>query len=1035
MDLRETFKNPTPPYRGKPFWSWNGELEPAELRRQIQVMKQMGMGGAFLHSRVGLATEYLGKKWFECIQACIDECRDQNMEAWLYDEDRWPSGPAGGLVTKDPAYRMRYMRMDVLPPAKFKGQTPEMVGVWEARMDGTKVLELAPLPKGKKPSTAKDWRVLTFQVVLQETSSWYNDYTYLDTLSDEAVAKFIEVTHEAYKREVGRDFGSLVPGIFTDEPNYNNFWFQDMLPEEGCLLSMAPWTPKLAKVFKERYGYDIIAKLPELFLNIEGIPVSQARYHFRDCLTHLFSENFTRQIGEWCAANKIQFTGHVLLEDSLRGQTMTVGSTLRQYEHMQAPGIDVLTEYEHIYDTAKQCSSVVNQMGHRWMLSELYGCTGWDFPFEGHKAVGDWQAALGVNLRCQHLSWYTMKGEAKRDYPASIFFQSPWWEHYKVVEDYFSRVHVALTAGKPVRRLLVVHPVESMWVKVMPLFNGIQPWNEQDPNPGVNELDKIMPTLRDWLLQAHIDFDYGDEDMLSRLGGVRKAQDGAQLKLNKADYDAVIVPPQITIRATTLKLLDRFQAAGGTVIFAGDVPAYVDALASVAAQKVAASCTQVPFEAKAVVKAVESKTRFISVQDAKGKEIAPVLYMLRRAGDRQILFLCNTDRKKGFDQVNVSVKGAGRAIEWDPTTGEEFLLDSSQKGGWVSFTTELPASGSRLVVIESAPVKGIARKPKFAEQRRESLKLGKGIQLSEPNVLVLDRPQFRIADGKMQGPLEILKVDAAVRESMGIARRSGMMVQPWARKPLKHEPETPLELRYTFVIEDLPRTPVHLAIETSERFAIKLNGAALKNDNPGEGWWVDPCLQRIRIDPANLRPGKNELVLNITYQSTDGLEAMFITGDFGVRVTGTDCAITAPVESVKLGDWVGQGLPFYGGAVTYRFKAQPAPAKGERVVLSAPDYKGSVVRVLVDGKEAGFLPWAPYELDITPFVKKGEVEIGLQVIGSRRNAFGPLHLVNPTPAWTGPEQFTTTGKEWQENYHLKPCGLLKAPVLSYRAKA
>ena len=36
------------------------------------------------------------------------------MEAWLYDEDRWPSGPAGGLVTKNPSYRFRFLRMHVL---------------------------------------------------------------------------------------------------------------------------------------------------------------------------------------------------------------------------------------------------------------------------------------------------------------------------------------------------------------------------------------------------------------------------------------------------------------------------------------------------------------------------------------------------------------------------------------------------------------------------------------------------------------------------------------------------------------------------------------------------------------------------------------------------------------------------------------------------------------------------------------------------------------------------------------------------------
>ena len=61
--LYATFRDPGNEWRGKPFWSWNGRLEKDELIRQLHVFKEMGMGGAFLHSRVGLKTEYLGPEW------------------------------------------------------------------------------------------------------------------------------------------------------------------------------------------------------------------------------------------------------------------------------------------------------------------------------------------------------------------------------------------------------------------------------------------------------------------------------------------------------------------------------------------------------------------------------------------------------------------------------------------------------------------------------------------------------------------------------------------------------------------------------------------------------------------------------------------------------------------------------------------------------------------------------------------------------------------------------------------------------------
>lgn len=99
------FKSPGPDFRGAPFWAWNAKLEPEELIRQIRLMKEMGLGGFFMHARVGLNTEYLGKEWFECVKACIAEAEKLGMNAWLYDEDRWPSGAAGSFVTREDRFQ------------------------------------------------------------------------------------------------------------------------------------------------------------------------------------------------------------------------------------------------------------------------------------------------------------------------------------------------------------------------------------------------------------------------------------------------------------------------------------------------------------------------------------------------------------------------------------------------------------------------------------------------------------------------------------------------------------------------------------------------------------------------------------------------------------------------------------------------------------------------------------------------------------------------------------------------------------------
>ena len=109
------FRAPTAEYRATPFWAWNGDLQRDELLRQIEFFKKMGLGGFHMHVRSGMSTPYLSDEFMALIRACVDKAKQEEMLAWLYDEDRWASGAAGGLVTKDKAYRTRRLLMTVQP--------------------------------------------------------------------------------------------------------------------------------------------------------------------------------------------------------------------------------------------------------------------------------------------------------------------------------------------------------------------------------------------------------------------------------------------------------------------------------------------------------------------------------------------------------------------------------------------------------------------------------------------------------------------------------------------------------------------------------------------------------------------------------------------------------------------------------------------------------------------------------------------------------------------------------------------------------
>ncbi|MFO7958843.1 MAG: glycosyl hydrolase [Candidatus Brocadiia bacterium] len=1023
-DLRDVFAEPGAEYRGKPFWAWNGKLEADELQRQVRVMHRMGLGGFFMHSRVGLATPYLSDEWFDMVRACVEQARELDMEAWLYDEDRWPSGAGGGLVTSDPKYRHRNLYVAVCAPEEGEFEQ-EPLALFSARLEGNVAEDVRRVEDPSAADLPEGHALLVFFVKADEPSSWFNDATYLDTMSHEAVQRFIEVTHEAYRREVGDHFGELVPGIFTDEPHHGGVFTSSTRVKllgqvEGRDVVGIPWTEKLPEHFQRRYGYDILDHLPELFFKVDGREVSRPRYHYHDCKTYLFVDAFARQIYEWCEENGLKSTGHVLAESTLRSQASVGGSAMRFYEFMQAPGIDQLTEHRDEYTTAKQCASVQHQTGARWMLSELYGCTGWDWPFEGHKAVGDWQAVLGVNIRCQHLSWYTMAGQAKRDYPASISFQSPWWEHYSAVEDYYARVNALMSRGEPVRKLLVLHPVESVWAR------AAMGWDKDEQ---IDRLEKDFDNLINWLLDRHLDFDYGDEDIMGRLGSV---EDGAapMLRVGEAAYTVVLVPPVETIRSATLELLGAFRRAGGTVVFCEPLPRYVDAVESDEAAELAAECERIAFEPDTIAEAV-AEARVVSVRDANGDEKPGTFYRLQEEDGDLYLFICNRDRENGTGPLSVTVQRAGNVQLWDAETGDRYAVEAEGNESSVQFTTEMPPTGSRLFVITKRD-EDLPPVPEFAEVRTvDLLEDAWTAELTEPNVVVLDMPEFRIGDGAWQGPMEVLKADGAIREEIGLPLRGGSMVQPWAQKREEEGPTAEIGLRYRIRMSDAPRGPLMLALENPEYFEITLNGHIVTTDADC-GWWVDPSLRLLPLDEAALVRGENVLELSGTLDRDCSLEACFLLGDFSVRVDGADVLVEPTAPAPAIGDWTEQGLPFYSGSVVFRADVQ-ASAGGDRLFVEVPEFAGACVRVLVDGEEAGVVGWEPHEVEITDLASgKEEFQLAVEVVAHRRNAFGPLHHAEARPEWVGPAQFVTDGDLWQDEYSLVPAGLLAPPRLSVR---
>jgi hypothetical protein len=167
-------------------------------------------------------------------------------------------------------------------------------------------------------------------------SPWFNDQTYVDTLSPEAISRFIEITHEVYKAKIGDKFGSSVPCIFTDEPQFAT---KTQLSNPHALDDIfLPWTTDIPETFKKEYSADLVKDLPQIVWNLpEGNP-SLIRYWYHDHLCERFVSAFMDQLSTWCRKNNIMLNGHMMEEPTLYSQTTALGEAMRCYRSQEMPG-------------------------------------------------------------------------------------------------------------------------------------------------------------------------------------------------------------------------------------------------------------------------------------------------------------------------------------------------------------------------------------------------------------------------------------------------------------------------------------------------------------------------------------------------------------------------------------------------------------------------------------------------------------------------------------------------------------------------
>ncbi len=507
-------------YKALPFWSWNDELDPETLKKQIAWMNDNGIGGFFMHARGGLKTPYLGQKWFECVDACVEEANKLGMDAYAYDENGWPSGFVGGKLLEDESNCDRYLEYSYGPYDEKALASYDYKGASLVRVNsGDDVLNV-------------------YKRISNST---------VDICNKDVVRKFIDLTHEKYK---SNDKGGL-KGFFTDEPQYYRWGH--------------PYTDCLPEYFQKHYGEDILDGLGLMFVEKEGY--RQFRYRYWLAMQDLMLNSFGRQIYEWCDANNYKLTGHYVEETSLAGQMWCCAGIMPFYEYEHIPGVDWLGRGCPDVISPKQTGSVASQLGKEQVLTEVFSCSGWDVTPVELKRNGHALYWGGVNLICHHLLPYAEHGQRKRDYPAHYIPLNGWVKKsFGEFNDYFSYLGRFLAQSDENPQIGVIHPIRSAYLDFKRMGTS------GDDDCGVKDLFLDLVKTTDKLTAMHVNWHFLDETLLEKHGFV----EGGQIGCGKKKYSIIVLPRMFTIGKKTAEFIDAFIANGGKLCLPFGVPSYLE---------------------------------------------------------------------------------------------------------------------------------------------------------------------------------------------------------------------------------------------------------------------------------------------------------------------------------------------------------------------------------------------------------------------------------------------------------------------------
>lgn len=996
------FRSPSAEYTTSPFFVWNYKITKEGIDKFMADFKNSGSSQVFIHPRPGLITEYLSDEWFDLFKYAVRKGTELGMKVWIYDENSYPSGFAGGHVP------------DKMPESYNQGQglimnefeiLPDTADKYYLclKEENGKFLNVTSSIDSEK---GKRGKYLLFSKAFYRNSGWFGGYSYVDLIYPGVTQKFLEITMGSYEKQIGFEFGNTIPGVFTDEPEISS---------PGGIR----WTPDLFEVFQTTWGYDLRTNLPSLFEEVGEW--KKVRHNYTQTLLQMFIDRWAKPYYNYCEEKGLKFTGHYW-EHSWPG-IQQGGDNMAMYAWFQMPGIDML--FNQFNDSSvraqfgnirsvKELASAANQTGRQRKISETYGGGAWELTFTDMKRLGDWEYALGVNFMNQHLSHFSLAGARKYDYPPTFTYHEPWWRNYKYINDHYARLSMALSAGKQINDILVIEPTTSAW-----LYDSYVKSNPQSINIGQTFQNFITQ-----LEKSQVEYDLGSENMIKDMGSVR----AGKFVIGQCGYPIVVLPPLTeNLDRTTFKLLQKFVAGGGKLI-AFSVPSLIDGSSSETLKNFFSKYSD-------KIQREENLTPEVISRHFTGKDInfsgitGGNLYHNRRIlSDGQVLFLVNSNLSEELSG-SLKINGAD-ALELNTFTGDITGYPYTPEDKTLTLSFNLAPAGSLLLYIPKVKHENYNSPEVISEFIPVKGEEGMNIKRDEMNAIAIEFCDLFLG-GELTHDLHNYTAADMVYKYYGF--KDG---NPWNHAVQfktnitdrdKFDENTGFTAYYHFNIKErFDYSSLKAVVERPYLWTVYINGTEIEPEK--DEWWLDREFAVYDIGEF-ARQGNNTLSLKVSPMKIHAeIEPVYITGDFSVKPAEKGWDLAAPTPSLAAGSWKDQGLPFYSWGVTYTkdFTVDRQPGMYK---IKLNRWNGTIAEVSVNGKWAGVIAFPPYELDVTEFIANGLNKLDIKVIGSLKNLMGP-HFNNPAPGMVSPGHWRNV-KSYPagKDYQLLDYGLMEDFVL------